>query len=98
MAKRDREESHKSEIRHSKTISELKAENKILKRRISRLEKRIMRMGNDYDEESPYEESPQPVDPKQPVKKCTECDSTDLVEIDTPNRIMVICKNCKTRF
>lgn len=98
MGKRDREESDKSEVRHSKTISELKAENKILKRRISRLEKRIMRMGNDFDEESPYEESPQPVQAGQPLKKCPECDSTELVEIDTPNKVMIICKTCKSRF
>lgn len=83
----------------TRLIRQLQQDNKMLKRDIARLEKSLRR----YQGQSEGENDDEPEVVKPPtvavgVLVCEMCSSQDLVEIETPNKVLIVCKDCKHRF
>lgn len=99
MSREEDEEVFTRERGQARSIAELRAENKFLKRKVARLEKQLRRYRGE-DVEGPDED---PVPAPQVVivdikKKCPECDSTQIVLFNTPTRTLNVCKACHHRF
>ena len=82
------------------TTARLKAENTKLVRENRRLRKKLERyqvedfVGPDDEEEIEAVDR----DEKKPREKCPECESTDITEFATPQKVLKICKSCKHRW
>lgn len=96
----DREDGYGREAKQSKQIAELRRENKMLRRMVNNLQKRLNRAnGSLYaEEQSPEEESPEASPEPVAQKKCPDCGSQNLADLDTPTKKLVICKDCKNRM
>ena len=92
------EETFTREHRQAKSLAELRIENKLLKRKVARLEKELRRYRGE-DVEGPDEDDlPEPPVVEEVKKGCPECGNAQLVIFETPRRTLRVCKKCQHRF
>lgn len=83
------------EKRRNKLLAELKRENHNLRRKVSRLQKRL----NQMPEESEHEDEVETLAPEKAVARprCPVCSSEDLSAVFIPTGKLVCCNNCGNR-
>lgn len=84
----------------ARATGELEAEVKRLQRENGRLKKRLRRYEEaDFDDTDDDDDAPKVVlPPPPPQKKCPTCGSTDVLELQTPTRVLFGCKVCRQRI
>lgn len=79
----------------NKEIAELKRENQLLKRQLSRLRKQVTQL---LDAQGEMELEASPLAKSNEVKTvCESCGGGNVVAVDLPVGRYVVCKDCKTR-
>lgn len=93
--KTKRQTQHKSsrEDRKQKDIQDLKSENRLLRKQLSRLRKEVQKSG---PVESTEEEDNLEIEDTRP--KCIKCDSFNLKSLKMPSgTLLTVCKECGHR-
>lgn len=96
MSAANRQVQHRPQRETSKAqeLAEVRQENRLLKRTISRLQKEIRRL----EEQRPEPEEPAPPVTEQEQESCG-CGSTQIISFTTPGGVTIrACQVCKARL
>lgn len=77
----------------AKELSELKKENRVLRKALARSRKQILKLMEIHTD---HDDSSEKLDPPKPSEKlCEACGGKSLVAIKVPAGILIVCKDCK---